>query len=421
MIKRSFVGLTTPSFEYSVKDSSISGPQKVAPSKTVRLIIESPFSKSIALKAGNEIKTGQRLCIGNAYAVSSVTGKIASVERYVNQAGKACTAVFIEVAASEQIDDAFANACRSNPRKAALEFLANAPGNPAMSLFDEGKGLDTVVICGADSDLEIVTQQQVLEQSTDAVQKGIAAIKKITGISNIVAAAPQSLMQKAGSIGASAKVISNAYPAANPYWIMKDIIGKVVPAGKCWEDLGVCILSAEAAASFGKAFDEGKVPTEKIITVVKKNGGKLLVSAKIGTLFSDILAAAGISVAGGDRITVGGPMTGYAAYAEDQAVEAGTDAIMVQDATEITPVSDYPCINCGECNRICPAKIQVNMLVRFCEAAKYQDAADLYDLDSCIECGLCSYVCVSRMPVFQYIKLAKHELARMNTAEATND
>ena len=421
MIKRSFVGLTTPSFEYSVKDSSISGPQKVAPSKTVRLIIESPFSRSIALKAGNEVKTGQRLSIGNAYAVSSATGKIASVERYVNQAGKACTAVVIEVAASVQIDDAFVNASRSNPRKAALEFLANAPGNPPMSLFDEGKGLDTVVICIADQDLEVVTQQQVLEQSADAVQKGIAAIKKITGISNIVAAAPQNLMQKAGSIGASAKVISSTYPAANPIWIMKDILGKVVPAGKSCEDLGVCILSAEAVASIGKAFDEGNAPTEKTITVVKKNGSKLLVSARIGTLFSDIFAAVGISVAGGDRIIVGGPLTGYAAYAEDQAVDAGTDAIMVQGASDITPVSDYPCINCGECNRICPAKIQVNMLVRFCEAAKYEDAADLYDLYSCIDCGLCSYVCVSRIPIFQYIKLAKHELARMNTAEATND
>jgi electron transport complex protein RnfC len=61
------------------------------------------------------------------------------------------------------------------------------------------------------------------------------------------------------------------------------------------------------------------------------------------------------------------------------------------------------------------------MLVRFLEAGQYEEAADNYDLFSCIECGLCSYVCVSRMPIFQYIKLAKHELARVNTAEATDN
>jgi electron transport complex protein RnfC len=60
------------------------------------------------------------------------------------------------------------------------------------------------------------------------------------------------------------------------------------------------------------------------------------------------------------------------------------------------------------------------MLVRFLEAGKYQEAADEYDLYSCIECGLCSFVCVSRMPILQYIKLAKYELGRINTAEETN-
>jgi len=63
----------------------------------------------------------------------------------------------------------------------------------------------------------------------------------------------------------------------------------------------------------------------------------------------------------------------------------------------------------------------VNMLVRFLEAGQYQDAVDLYDLHSCVECGLCSFVCVSKIPVFQYIKLAKHELARIESAEAANE
>jgi electron transport complex protein RnfC len=81
-------------------------------------------------------------------------------------------------------------------------------------------------------------------------------------------------------------------------------------------------------------------------------------------------------------------------------------------------VSDYPCINCGECVNICPVKVPVNMLVRFLEAGQYETAEDEYDLFSCIECGLCSYSCVSKIPVFQYITLAKYEIAKIRAAEA---
>jgi electron transport complex protein RnfC len=93
---------------------------------------------------------------------------------------------------------------------------------------------------------------------------------------------------------------------------------------------------------------------------------------------------------------------------------------MIQDHSVIPYVSNNACINCGECVRICPAKVPVSMLVRFLEAGQYDDAADNYDLFSCIECGLCSYVCTAKIPIFQYIRLAKFELARIQSAEAEN-
>ena len=61
------------------------------------------------------------------------------------------------------------------------------------------------------------------------------------------------------------------------------------------------------------------------------------------------------------------------------------------------------------------------MLVRFLEAGQYEDAAELYDLYSCVDCGLCSYVCVARIPIYQYIGLAKYELARASAAAEASD
>ena len=123
----------------------------------------------------------------------------------------------------------------------------------------------------------------------------------------------------------------------------------------------------------------------------------------------------------GDRIIIGGPMTGSAVYSVDYPVQPDTDTILIQKKEDIAFTSDYPCINCGECIRICPASIPINMLVRFLEAGQYEDAATLYDLYSCVECGLCSYVCPSRIPIFQYIKLGKYELDRTYSAEEANE
>jgi len=102
-------------------------------------------------------------------------------------------------------------------------------------------------------------------------------------------------------------------------------------------------------------------------------------------------------------------------------VQANTDAILIQDKADISLTSDYPCINCGDCVRTCPARIQVNLLVRFLEAGFYEEAVEEYDLDACLECGLCSFVCVSKIPIFQYIKLAKHELERKALEEMASE
>jgi electron transport complex protein RnfC len=201
---------------------------------------------------------------------------------------------------------------------------------------------------------------------------------------------------------------------------MKEVLGQIVPAGKTCEDLGVCFFNAEAVVSIGKAFESGQLPTTKILTLVKKDGTSKIIEAPIGTSVGNILGAYGEIVNEYDRVIFGGPMTGSTIYALEQPVEPDTDSIIVLDRDKAAYVSDYPCINCGECIRICPAKMQVHMLVRFLEANQYEHAAEAYDLYSCIECGLCSFVCVSKIPIFQYIKLAKYELQRTKTPEAAD-
>lgn len=427
MIKRSFIGLSKPRLEYgSLEDTPYL--KQIPTSKEVTLLSNCPFDKkNLLLKKNATVKTGQKLLLYNekdGYVVSSVTGQVSSISSYTGDFGRSYTAIAIEAADDEETDNEFKSAAGGS-KDTFLEtiknYLAFAPGNPPVKLFsDKDKPINTIVVCCADSDLLITTNQYIVKSNIDAIKNGISILKTATGINDIIMVALQSQMHEVSATGEKVNQVNDTYPSALPHLIMKNILGKVVPAGGKPEDIGVCFISAEAVASIGNAFNSGQIPVTKIFTLVKKDGSKSLVSARIGTPASDIFKAFNITLNENDRIIFGGPMTGSSVYSEDHPVQSDTDAIIVQDKDDIPIISDYPCTNCGDCIRVCPANIQINLLVRFLEAGQYEEAAEQYDLYSCIECGLCSYVCVSGMPIFQYIRSAKHELGMASTAEATN-
>jgi electron transport complex protein RnfC len=203
--------------------------------------------------------------------------------------------------------------------------------------------------------------------------------------------------------------------------IMKDAVGQVVPAGDSLEDAGVVFMKAETVAALGAAMETGQLPVTKLVTVVGKDGSGTNLRVRIGTPIGEVLKACNISLNDRDRLILGGPMRGVATYSVGLPVEPDTDGIVVQAQDFSALLTDMPCVNCGECVRICPVNMPVNMLIRFLEAGFHEDAREMYDLDSCVECGLCSYVCETRIPIFHYIKMAKHELQIMEAAEAENE
>ncbi|RJP79851.1 MAG: 4Fe-4S dicluster domain-containing protein [Desulfobacteraceae bacterium] len=426
MIKKSFFGLLKPRLEYDIIDAKTPAPREITASKTIQLFSHTVFDKKdkILFQVGDKVKAGQKISImkgSDDYIISSVSGTIASISPYAGNFGMQMTSVVIKKDDRQESDTQFAEAAKTPSFQVTTDFLAHLPGAfPVSILSQTDPKVTKLVISGMDTDLLVQTRQQIVKTSASSIKKGIRILKDITNLDTFIIVVPEALSQDAISTGATVKTVPPAYPSASPHLVLKDILGKELPAGDPFEKHGIAVVSAEALAALGNAYEKKEIPTRKILTVIDKIGTKKLISAQIGTPFKDIFSALNIRPEDGDRIIIGGPMTGLSAYTEDHPVCPDTDAVIIQDRSVIPYVSNSACINCGECIRICPAKVQVSMLVRFLEAGQYDNAADNYDLFSCIECGLCSYVCTAKIPIFQYIRLAKFELARIQSAEAEN-
>ena len=428
MLKRSFFAVSSPRLQVEAVHAKLPVPSQIAAPKAITLLIEDQPANGQALliQPGDAVRTGQKIQLSTqseAYAIATVSGKVTSIEPFPGESGKQYTAVTITASQNPAKDDSFATYCSNPSLQGAIGYLQCLPGGPDFKAFqtDADNPIQTIVINAMDQDLLVITAQYALNTFLSELKIGIQHLKAITDVENVVVAAPKEIIQGFGEIGASIISIDTGYPQGLPYLVAQRVIGNEIPAQTDLKKLGLAFLNVEAVVALGRSLEIREMAHSKLLTFIDKQGNRSLVTAKIGTPIGDIFKHVGLRLNDQDRIIIGGPLNGFSTFSDSFPVRPDTDAIMVQDKDDIALVSDTACINCGDCVRICPARIPVNLLIRYLEAGEYEEAADNYDLYACIDCGLCSFVCVAKIPIYQSIKLAKYELERATDGEVEDE
>ncbi len=380
----------------------------------------------VCVGMGDKVARGQ--CIAKAAAPedaflhSPLAGEVKSISQMVTREGASAKTLVIEGEPSGDVEtlepltqdaaDISAETLRTRLQEAGVSPLGgNGKHRAYASLKPAEEPPEILMVLCADEEPLLQTQRHILREAPEKVIEGATLFQKAVGAGRLVFAVSG---DQTNLVSGETVNIGKRAPSGHPEILMAGVTGRYrFEEGRPRKD--VYLINAETAMAACRAIREGRPVLEKTLTVGQDGAMSVVVRVPLGAPFSQVLEHAGLQAEDGDRLFTGGPLTGVAQFDPEAPVTKGTDGLFLQKGRGVVRYDDVACIGCGECVKVCPTKVPVNMMTRNCEFGRIQEAVD-YDLDSCIECGLCAYVCTARRPLLQYIQFAKKEQQKAELA-----
>ncbi|THB76211.1 MAG: 4Fe-4S dicluster domain-containing protein, partial [Desulfobulbaceae bacterium] len=191
--------------------------------------------------------------------------------------------------------------------------------------------------------------------------------------------------------------------------VIAKITGKRVSIRDSYIKHGIAVQDVEYLLAMLDALDGSSPFLQKYLTISGSGLEKAItVRFPLGSSLKHVLTSQGLEVSDYTRPVVGGPMKGIAQYSELTPLTHNDGIYLIKE--DVAP-SDLiaPCINCGRCARICPAKIQVHLVNRMIEFGQTESAKSLHS-EACHECGLCGHVCPAERPIVQLIRFCNSDM-----------
>ena len=298
------------------------------------------------------------------------------------------------------------------------------------------KHIETLIINAAECEPYITADDMIMRERADDVISGIQILAHLVQPDQCLIGIEDNKPQAIDALKAALLrhqephhyqnikivVIPTKYPSGGEKQLIEILTGKQVPSGTIPADIGIICHNVGTTAAIYRAVEFGEPLISRITTVTGKSVAQPQnVEVLLGTPIRDVLTHCGWHTTKSSRLIIGGPMMGYTVQSDHLPIIKTTNCLLTPTEKELPlPVAQQPCIRCGMCAEVCPARLLPQQLFWFSQSKEW-DKAQNHHLMDCIECGACAYVCPSQIPLVQYYRNAKGEIRKEQAEKTKSD
>ncbi|SNY70543.1 electron transport complex subunit RsxC, partial [Enterobacter sp. CC120223-11] len=289
-----------------------------------------------------------------------------------------------------------------------------------------GDKIDTLIINAAECEPYITADDRLMQDCAAQIVDGIRILMHVLQPKEVLIGIednkPQAISMMRAVLahvhGISLRVIPTKYPSGGAKQLTQILTGKQVPHGGRSSDIGVLMQNVGTAFAVKRAVIDGEPLTERVVTLtgeaVTRPGN---VWARLGTPVRHLLEDAGFCPSPEQMVIMGGPLMGFTLPWLDVPVVKITNCLLAPSTSEMgEQQEEKSCIRCSACADSCPADLLPQQLYWFSKGQQH-DKATAHNLSDCIECGACAWVCPSNIPLVQYFRQEKAEIAAIRQEE----
>lgn len=294
-----------------------------------------------------------------------------------------------------------------------------------------GMPAHTLIINGAECEPYISCDEMLMREHAGEVLLGARIVAHALGIEDIIVAIEDQLGALARALEAARAQLGDTklrvvkvpavYPEGGERQLIKMLTGLEVPADGFPQSLGLACINVGTAWAVKHALIDREPLIERVITVTGAVREPRNWLALLGTPIEHLISHSGGLEQDNARLVIGGPIMGEQVMDRALGIDKGSNCLLALAPDRLRqPEQSMPCINCGECVRVCPAMLLPQLLYHGVRKGDLGLTAEL-KLPDCIECGCCDLVCPSHIPLTDHFRAGKQLLAQQRQQQARAD